>query len=271
MRHARDGGSPSYNTPARGMLKSSVIAASIAALCLSSSGHQAAARTPQATNAPGKAANRGPALYKAGTNTFAATNVSPRVHGILFRQPADNTPVGRLAAGWRVSSISTGRGYGGHAAALQCVPFARANSGIEIVGNAATWWNAAAGIYERGSRPEAGAVLNFRANGNMRLGHVAVVKRIVNPREIEIDHANWSYAERGNIARNVSVIDVSERNDWTAVRVELARSGAYGNVYPTYGFIYDRPDREAVMASTRAGRDQRAYDEVAEAPDHALR
>jgi surface antigen len=246
------------------MLKSSVIAASIAALCLSSSGHSAAARSPQATTAPGKATNRTPIVFKAGTNTFAATNVSPRVHGILFRQPADTTPVGRLASGWRGS-------YAPRSAALQCVPFARANSGIEIVGNAATWWNAAAGVYERGNRPEPGAVLNFRANGNMRLGHVAVVKRIVSPREIEIDHANWSYAERGNIARNVSVIDVSERNDWTAVRVELARSGAFGSVYPTYGFIYDRPDRDTVMANTRSGREPRAYDEVAEAPDRPVR
>ena len=42
---------------------------------------------------------------------------------------------------------------------LQCVPFARENSGVELVGNAHTWWNSAAGVYERGARPEVGSVL----------------------------------------------------------------------------------------------------------------
>src|SRR5690242_12121509 len=58
---------------------------------------------------------------------------------------------------------------------LQCVPFARKESGIELIGNAWTWWKQAAGVYQRGPAPEAGAVLAFRANSTMRLGHVAVV------------------------------------------------------------------------------------------------
>lgn len=175
------------------------------------------------------------------------------------------------------------RGSGG----LQCVPFARENSGIEITGNAATWWYSADGVYERGSRPEVGSVLNFRATGRMRLGHVAVVTNVLNGRTIEIDHANWASA--GRISRNISVVDVSDMNDWSAVRVELGQDDTYGSVYPTYGFIYDRPDRGVVVANTgsapalslnAAPRDHRPagerglvaaystqYDEVAEAPD----
>lgn len=168
---------------------------------------------------------------------------------------------------------------------LSCVPFARADSGIEVAGNAWQWWNNAAGTYARGSVPEPGSVLAFRANGHMHLGHVAVVSHVVNPREIEIDHANWwGPGMRGGVARNIPVVDVSEANDWTAVRVGLGRSGEFGSVYPTYGFIYDRPDTGTFVASAKpatpkpalnpAPRDLRppaergwqTYEEVAQAP-----
>ncbi len=134
---------------------------------------------------------------------------------------------------------------------LQCVPFARENSGIELSGNAATWWNAASGVYERGQRPEVGSVLNFRANGRMRMGHVAVVSNVIDGRNVEIDHANWGGpgVGRGGITRNMHVVDVSPYNDWSAVRLSLG-NGDYGSVYPTYGFIYDRPDRGTMIANT---------------------
>ncbi len=134
--------------------------------------------------------------------------------------------------------------YGG---SLQCVPFARENTGIELTGNAVTWWANAAGVYERGARPEVGSVLNFRGTGRMRLGHVAVVSNVIDNRNVQIDHANWS--GRGVITRNVTVMDVSPGNDWSAVRVELA-GGDFGSVYPTYGFIYDRPDRGTMVANS---------------------
>ena len=175
---------------------------------------------------------------------------------------------------------------GGHSGGgIQCVTFARADTGIELSGNASAWWDHAAGVYARGTRPEAGSVLNFRANGAMRMGHVAVVNQIVDSRTIEIDHANWGGpgAVRGGISRDISVVDVSPANDWSAVRVALGHSGEYGSIYPTYGFIYNRPDHGTMIASADhtapmpalnpAPRDLRgraidtAYDEVAEAPD----
>ncbi len=139
---------------------------------------------------------------------------------------------------------SAGYSSGG---ALQCVPFARENSGIELSGNAGTWWNSASGLYERGARPEVGSILNFRATGHMRMGHVAVVTNVINPRHIEIDHANWGAP--GQISRNIDVVDVSADNDWTAVRVALSQAEDYGSTYPTYGFIYDRPDRGVMVAN----------------------
>ena len=154
--------------------------------------------------------------------------------------------------------------YGG---SLQCVPFARAASGIELKGNAANWWEAAAGVYERGSRPEPGSVLNFRATGHMRLGHVAVVAAVIDGREIEVDHANWAGAGafKGGVARGVHVVDVSPDNDWSEVRVALGGGGDYGSTYPTYGFIYDRPDSGMMVAEARRSA-LRGISEVAEAP-----
>lgn len=155
---------------------------------------------------------------------------------------------------------------------ISCVPFARAASGIALKGNAANWWDAAAGVYQRGSEPEAGSVLNFRATGHMRLGHVAVVTDVISSREIEIEHANWwgPGAGKGGISRGIRVEDVSEANDWTAVRVALGHSGDYGSVYPTYGFIYDRPDNGTMVATAHPGpapaTDRAMLNEVAEAP-----
>ena len=99
--------------------------------------------------------------------------------------------------------------------------------------------------------PKPGSVLTFRSNGRMRLGHVAVVSRVINPREVEIEHANWwGPGMNGGVARNIPVVDVSEANDWTAVRVGLGQPGHFGSVYPTYGFIYDRPDTGMLVAAT---------------------
>ena len=125
-------------------------------------------------------------------------------------------------------------------------------SGIGVAGNAWQWWDNAAGSYARGNSPEAGGVLVFRGNRAMPMGHVGVVSRVVNTREVLIDHSNWSTGQgRGLVSRNVAVIDVSDANDWSAVRVELGHGGDFGSVYPVYGFIYDRPDRGVMEASVQ--------------------
>ncbi len=82
----------------------------------------------------------------------------------------------------------------------------------------------------------------------MRLGHVAVVSRVINPREVEVEHANWwSAGMYGGVARNVPVVDVSAANDWTAVRVGVG-GAQFGSVYPTYGFIYSLVCSHAVIS-----------------------
>lgn len=120
---------------------------------------------------------------------------------------------------------------------LQCAPFAREVSGIEIRGNANTWWGQAAGRYERGHQPSVGAVMAFKSIRSMPIGHVAMVSRIVGDREVLLTHANWSH--RGGIERNVRAIDVSPNNDWSQVKVWFAPTGGLGTtVYPLSGFIY---------------------------------
>jgi surface antigen len=127
---------------------------------------------------------------------------------------------------------------------LSCVPYARARSGIELRGDAWQWWAAAEGRYIRGSRPVPGSVIVLARTSRLPTGHVAVVARIVSPREIRVDHANWgSGSGRGRVARDQPVLDVSPRNDWTGVRVWLPRIADYGNtVFAAHGFITPRLD-----------------------------
>ena len=123
----------------------------------------------------------------------------------------------------------------------ECVPFARAVSGIRIFGDAWTWWDQAEGHYKRGNRPRVGAVMAFIPYGRMELGHVATVSAVVDERTILVTHANWSPIDsrRGQVERDVKVIDVSEAGDWTAVRVWFAPSEDLGSTaWPVHGFIY---------------------------------
>ncbi|HEY1415908.1 MAG TPA: CHAP domain-containing protein [Caulobacteraceae bacterium] len=123
----------------------------------------------------------------------------------------------------------------------QCVPFARLVSGIQIFGDARTWWSQAAGKYARGYTPKAGAVLCFKPTGRMALGHVAVVTQVLTDRVIQITHANWSMidGDRGHVEKNVTVVDVSPAGDWSQVKVWNDPSRNLGTTtYPTYGFIY---------------------------------
>lgn len=134
----------------------------------------------------------------------------------------------------------------------QCVPFARLISGIQIFGDAYTWWKQAAGKYETGFQPKAGAVLCFKPSGKMKLGHVAVVSQVLTDRVIQITHANWSRigGTRGQIEKDVTVIDVSPAGDWSAVKVWYDPVRDLGSsTYPTYGFIYQDKDAAVQQAS----------------------
>lgn len=119
---------------------------------------------------------------------------------------------------------------------LQCVPYARAESGIEIRGNANRWWQLAAGKYQRSRRPEEGSVFVMKGYQTARRGHVAVVKQIVDSRTIVVDHANWG--NDGRIYLQAPVRDLSPKNDWSQVQVWFTPGQQWGRrVYKAKGFI----------------------------------
>jgi len=157
-----------------------------------------------------------------------------------------STPAPISAGGSRMGGVgevmSSWRGEGearvvDPGAGLQCVPFARQISGIQIYGDANTWWRQAAGRYPQSSRPAAGAVLVTRGYNNPGRGHVAVVTRVDSSRLIRVDQANW--LNNGEISVGVPVLDVSPNNDWSEVRVWHIPGGHWGGrIYRAEGFIH---------------------------------
>jgi hypothetical protein len=196
--------------------------------------------------------------------------VTPQINPVPQRQVAHpsvrtaiTVPALAIGAGTPILPVA-------HATGLSCVPFARMATGLDIRGDARLWWNEADGRYLRGQRPERGAVMAFMASGGMRRGHVAVVSRVVDDRTVLIDHSNWAGPgiRRGTVMRGVLVVDVSDRNDWTAVRVQVGHDrAALGRTYPVHGFIYNRPlgapPGERILTASAPGT---ASQEVAEAP-----
>lgn len=134
-------------------------------------------------------------------------------------------------------------------ARLQCVPFAREESGVEIYGNANTWWAQAADKIARVDAPVEGGVLVLHGYGGANRGHVAVITEIVSDRMIVVDHANW--LNRGEITRNVPVRDVSEAGDWSEVQVWHIPTQQWGaRTYRVQGVIV--PDQALAKARASA-------------------
>ncbi len=132
-----------------------------------------------------------------------------------------------------VSEATALRASGGR---VWCVPFARDASGIQLRGDAHTWWKQARGQYGRGKKPVVGSVISFSAGRTLTRGHIAVVSDIVSERVIKVHHANW---HRDKVSLDMLVKDVSPRGDWSQVKV-MTNPGAYGSTYPVDGFIYNR-------------------------------
>lgn len=119
---------------------------------------------------------------------------------------------------------------------LQCVEYARSLTGLKIFGDARHWWERAKNLYARATHPAEDAVMVFAGSSRLKRGHLAVVSHIVSPREIRVEQANW--LNRGEIDRATPVLDVSDKNDWSKVRVWDVPSGQFGSrTYAISGFI----------------------------------
>lgn len=151
----------------------------------------------------------------------------PSQHATLPPHAFERTPD---AAYEPTARVTNGR------AGLQCVPFARRESGVDLHGNASTWWTQAHGRYQTARAPGEGAVLVLRGYADPNRGHVAVVREVVSSRLIIVDHANW--LNGGEITRDVPIRDVSEAGDWSQVQVWHVPGRQWGaRTYNVQGFI----------------------------------
>lgn len=121
------------------------------------------------------------------------------------------------------------------ASAQYCVRYVRSLTDFSLRGNAWSWWDNAAGVYERGHTPVPGSVLVFQRSYGMPLGHVSTVSAVVDSRTILVDHSFGGPV----LWRDMPVIDTSANNDWSQVRVWHGPTNQLGSVdFPVYGFIY---------------------------------
>ena len=169
----------------------------------------------------GVSACMGGSGMSAGSKSFASSMSAPIAPPLAYDE--------RLQSAVATATTMRARGQ-----RVWCVPFARNASGIFLRGDAKEWWGKANGVYDRGHEPKPGAIMAFSATRKNPRGHLAVVSEVVSDREILIDHANWS---RNKVSLRMKVIDVSDKGDWSRVRVE-STPGTLGRPYPITGFIY---------------------------------
>ena len=125
--------------------------------------------------------------------------------------------------------------YVGGSVPIECAPFARALTGVQLRGAADDWWSEAAGRYQRAATPEVGGILVLRRSDRLPFGHVAVVTTVLSSRQVLVSQANWVHHR---VSQDQPVIDVSARNDWSVVRVWWPPTDQMGVAeYPARGFI----------------------------------
>jgi surface antigen len=114
---------------------------------------------------------------------------------------------------------------------------------MDVSGDGWQWWSHSDGRFEHGHAPKESAVMVFDRTDSMEHGHVAIVSHIMNPRLITINHANWARfrGHRGAISTGVMVQDVSDKNDWSEVKVWDEGSRSFGRSNHILGFVYNRP------------------------------
>ena len=153
---------------------------------------------------------------------------------------------------------------------INCAPFARELSGVALYGDANDWWSAASGRYRRGKSPEIGAVLVLPRQDRLPAGPVGVVSAGLAARQIHVIQANW---EKDMVDQDQLVVDVSERNDWTAIRVWYPPVNQMGShTYRAYGFIAPpQPVKHEELVRTTPAATRFAMDTTGRPPPRARR
>ena len=205
-------------------------------------------------------------LYAKTAAHATAKPAATRVH-VAYQKTsvkAATQKVSAKASSGRITRISN-RAPSSSSPYLQCVTFVRQFTGMQIFGDAWTWWEKATGKYAEGARPKPGSVLVFRPQGRMKLGHVAVVSQIITDRYIQVTHANWSpiNGRRGQVEDHVNVMDVSDKGDWSKVKVWYGPLNDFGTtVYTTYGFIYGDTPQSHAAAQQLIDNDQKSVEQA---------
>jgi surface antigen len=162
----------------------------------------------------------------------ACASQRPQMNMFEVDTPSTQSSIDKVSLSQAISNAAALRSKGRK---VWCVPFARDVSGVDIRGNAGTWWRQAKDKYARGHNPVVGAVMAFSSTRKLPMGHVAVVSQVMSDREILVDHANWSPSK---VSLGMKVVDVSTKGDWSAVRV-ASNGSSLGRVYPIDGFIWN--------------------------------
>lgn len=101
------------------------------------------------------------------------------------------------------------------------------------------WWARAAYLYDLGYEPRLDAVMAFSTLEPGHAGYVAIVKHMVNDREIVVHLANWHEPESGGA--DLTAVDVSAAGDWSQVKFWYGpESGLTEQVNFVLGFLYGR-------------------------------
>ena len=175
-----------------------------------------------------------------GATALTPLPVSFAIDPEAFQLPAANTAPGAAELSPEALLEGVRARVTNRRAGLQCVPFARRESGVELYGDASTWWRQASDRYETTATPADGAVLVLHGYSTDNRGHVAVVTEVLSDRIIVVHHANW--LNGGEITRDVPIMDVSEAGDWSEVRVWHVPGQHWGGrTYRVQGFILNLP------------------------------
>jgi hypothetical protein len=138
--------------------------------------------------------------------------------------------------------------------------YVKTETGVTNIEGAAYLWSALAkkSLYGIEKAPRIGSILVINktkvldaenvAIGELPTGHLSIVTKLVDARNITVKHANLSTALKfdGKILTTFKIQDVSVKNDWSLVKLQYGTSGWTEANYPTLGFIATVPYKISV-------------------------
>lgn len=131
---------------------------------------------------------------------------------------------------------------------IWCTDYVSEQLGIGHYGDAWEWWNNTWFTdtgWTKSSTPVVGSIIVFDKWAKNQYGHVGIVRQIVSPSEILIDHSNWHWD--GNPQTGIGVKPAN--GSWSQVKVKFnpGDKNYGGSVYPVQGFLIQPPSTYPVL------------------------